>query len=136
MHEIVRNIYINANLENNDNSVYKIEQIKNVIPSSKLISKADRKAIITGVIDVMNINPAEVAKDADLRVSALVESGNKSKVEVAEKVKDLKQTIADLEAQIKAVRDDLSKAQIDQRNKETAINAEIAKINSIKEILA
>jgi hypothetical protein len=135
MHEIVKNIYIEAGLGNHDESVYKIEQIKGVIPASKLISKTDRKAIVNGVMEVMNINGAKVAKDADERIGVLIESGNKSKEETAAKVKDLKQTIADLEAQTRAVRDEMSKVQIDQRNKETAINAEVAKINSIKEIL-
>lgn len=135
MKDLVKNIYIGANIPQSDNSIYKIEEIKNVIPNSKLISKDVKKSIIAGMAGVMKLNKKEIIADVDVRVSTLKDELSKATTSNEEATKTSRDTIASLEAQIKEERQAMSNKQLEYSNYRTTINEELTKISSIKDLI-
>jgi predicted nucleic acid-binding Zn-ribbon protein len=135
MKELVKSIYIDAGLGNHDNSVYKVLDIKDAIPASKLISKDIRKAIVTNMMDVVGINAVSVIDDADARVKVLNTELEKASASIAETTQIAKKSIADLEAQIKAIRQDMTDKQVEFNKYRVEISEEVNKIKSTVQIL-
>ena len=135
MKELVKNIYIDSNISNSDHSVYKVLDIKSAIPASKLITKDVRKAIITNMMDVVGIDTVKVIDDADVRVNALKTELDKATASITETTQVTKQSIADLESQIKALRNDMAEKQLEYNRYRGEITEEIGKINSTIQIL-
>lgn len=135
MKDLVKSIYIGANIPQSDNSIYKIEEIKNVIPNSKLISKDVKKTIITGMASVMGLSNQEIITDATVRISTLKEELSKATVSIEETSKTSRETIANLEAQIKEERQTMATKQLEYSNYRTTINEEVTKISSIKDLI-
>jgi len=130
MKDLVKNIYIDSNISQSDHSIYKVLDIKEAIPASKLISKDVRKAIITNMMDVVGVDTVKAIDDADTRVNALKAELDKATASITETTQVTKQSIADLEAQIKALRDDMASKQLEYNRYRGEITEEIGKINS------
>jgi predicted nucleic acid-binding Zn-ribbon protein len=135
MKELVKSIYIDSNISNSDHSVYKVLDIKDAIPASKLITKDVRKAIVTNMMSVVGIDTVKVIDDADVRVNALKTELDKATASITETTQVTKQSIADLESQIKALRNDMAEKQLEYNRYRTEITEEIGKINSTVQIL-
>lgn len=135
MKDLVKNIYIDSNISQSDHSIYKVLDIKEAIPASKLISKDVRKSIITNMMDVVGIDTVKVIDDADVRVNALKTELDKAAASITETTQVTKQSIADLESQIKALRDDMASKQLEYNKYRGEITEEMSKIKSTVQTL-
>lgn len=135
MENVVKQIYASANIADSDQSIHKVLDIKNAIPNSKLISKDVRTTIVKNVLGAVGIDEVKLIDDADIRSKALKEELDKAMASISEVTQISKQSIAELEAQIREIRNDTSAKQLEFSKYRREIDDELNKIISAVQIL-
>lgn len=131
---LIENIYSTANLATTDHVVNKVQEIKGVLP--KLLTGSTKKNIVIGMLDVLKLDAKDIMLDADNREVALKTALSKFEKDADAAKKIDEQSIADLEAQAKRIRDGISTRALDQADKRSIINGEIKAIKDVKNIVA
>lgn len=123
-------IYAAANLTDLSKSIFKVDEIKKVLPAS--MTEETKKQSVIGMMQVSNITVEEVVNDANARTEALLGTLQKSTNETEEIIASGELEIKSHEAEIEALKARIEERKKIQEDQNKVINAELEKVNSIK----
>lgn len=126
-------IYMAADLTNMSKSIFKVDEIKKVLPSS--MTEETKKQSVIGMMQVSGITVEEVVNDANLRTDALLATLEESSCETSNIIADGEARIAQYQEEIKALKESIEQRKKLQEEQNKIINSELEKINSIKEFI-
>lgn len=125
----IEEIYEKAGISDLSNSVYKVEEIRSVLPST--LSASAKKESVLGMMQVSKITPEEVIEDASKRTAVLKGALDSFTNETIKVVETNTAEIVELENRIDALKDEINNRQLSQEQQEQLINNESVKIDSI-----
>lgn len=123
-------IYAAAYLTDLSKSIFKVDEIKKVLPAS--MTEETKKQSVIGMMTVSNITVEEVVSDANARTEALLGTLQKSTNETEAIIADGEEQIKQHEAEIEALRARIEERKKTQEEQNKVINAELEKVNTIK----
>lgn len=126
-------IYLQNNLADKSKSIFKIEEIKSVLPET-LPNQAKKDSVI-GMMKVSNLALEEVLNDAEQRKVILNGTLQKFTDETISMVEGCETEIKELENRINSLREKITSRKKSQEDQEEIINNEIKKIQSIVEFI-
>lgn len=122
-------IYGENELLDKTKSIFKAEEIKNVLPAN--LPNDAKKASVIGMLSVAQLTVDEILLDADKRIEVLNSALTKFTNETIETVESSEADIVQLEEQINVLREKINSRKKSQEDQETVINDEITKITNI-----
>lgn len=125
----IEDIYSQAGIADLSNSIYKVEEIRSVLPST--LSTSAKKESVLGMMQVSQITPETVIEDASQRIAVLKGALHSFTNETILIVEANTAEIAELENRINALKDEINNRQLSQEQQEQLINNESAKIDSV-----
>lgn len=125
----IEEIYEKAGISDLSKSIYKVEEIRSVLPST--LSTSAKKESVLGMMQVSKITPDEVIEDASTRVAVLKGALDSFTNETIKIVETNTAEIVELENRINALKDEINNRQLSQEQQEQLINSESDKIDSI-----
>lgn len=125
----VEDIYTIANMTDKSKSIYKVEEIKNILPNT--LSNAAKKESVLGMLQVSNITIDDVQEDSNLRKSALNTVKDKFTQETILMIENSTKEITELELRVNELKEAINSRTLLQEKQEELIDNETAKIDSI-----
>lgn len=125
----VEDIYTIANMADKSKSIYKVEEIKNILPNT--LSNAAKKESVLGMLQVSNITVDDVQEDSNLRKSALNTVKDKFTQETILMIENSTKEITELELRVNKLKEAINSRTLLQEKQEELIDNETAKIDSI-----
>lgn len=122
-------VYENNDLNDLESSIFKVDQIKNVLPEN--LPKEAKKESVIGMMGVSKLTVDTVLLDAEKRTSILNSALSKFTDETLNIFSDTEEKIAELEDTINSLRSTLTERKKLQEDQAELIEKEIDKINSI-----
>lgn len=126
----VEEIYASAGLSNLERSIFKVEEIRKVLPAN--LPNEAKKVSVIGMMQVSNIALEEVLVDANTRVEALKTVASQFEEETNAIVTECNAQIAQHEAEIERLKSQKLARSKDQEDQEELIAEEIKKVEAIK----
>lgn len=123
-------IYLAANLTNLTKSIFKVDEIKKVLPAS--MTEETKKQSVIGMMQVSGITVEEVVNDANARTEALLAALEESTAETENIIADGEALISKHEEEIRALKESIENRKKLQEEQNKLINAELEKVNNIK----
>lgn len=123
-------IYISTNLTDLSKSIFKVDEIKKVLPAS--MTEETKKQSVIGMMQVSGITVEEVINDADARTEALLGTLESSTSETENIIAEGEHQIEIHEAAIKALKTSIEERKKLQEEQNKIINVELEKVNNIK----
>lgn len=125
----VEDIYTIANMADKSKSIYKVEEIRNILPNT--LSNAAKKESVLGMLQVSNITIEDVQEDANLRKNALNTIKDKFTQESISMIENSTIEINELESRVNELKEAIDGRRLLQEKQEELIDNETAKIDSI-----
>lgn len=123
-------IYISTNLTDLSKSIFKVDEIKKVLPAS--MTEETKKQSVIGMMQVSGITVEEVVNDANARTEALLGTLEASTSETENIIAEGEHQIKLHEDAIKALKTSIEERKKLQEEQNKIINAELEKVNNIK----
>jgi hypothetical protein len=130
----VEAIYKTTSLSDRSKSIYKVEELKNALPSS-LDSQAAKQSVL-GVMKVAGLGKDEVLVDSDKRITALVEAKNQMAAEVQISIQTNLDEITQVEARVNKLKQENNQKKKMQEEQEASIQREIERIEAIVKFIS
>ena len=129
----IEDIYKSVNMEDLSKSIYKVEEIKGVLPNT--LPMATKKESVLGMMQVSGVSIEEVFNDFNNRNSVLKSALESFSNETIQIVESNSKQIYLLEEEINKLKENINSRKLEQEQQEKIINDEIEKINSIAEFI-
>lgn len=129
----IEDIYKAGDIEDLSKSIYKIEEIKSVLPNT--LPTATKKESVIGMMKVSNITLDEILDDADYRKNALEDVLIKFTDDTTKIIEESSNEIKELEERINELKESINARKLEQEQQSKIIKDEITKINSIIEFM-
>lgn len=126
-------VYLIANLTDLSKSIYKVDEIRKVLPSS--MTEETKKQSVIGMMQVSNITVEEVISDANMRTEMLLATLQESTCETENIIADGEARIRQYEEEIKALSQTIEDRKKLQEEQNKIINKELETISKIKEFI-
>jgi hypothetical protein len=130
----VEAIYKTTSLSDRSKSIYKVEELKNALPSS-LDNQAAKQSVL-GVMKVAGLSKDETLVDSDKRITALVEAKNKMSADVQTTIQQNLDQITQLEARVNQLKQANNQQKKMQEEQEASIQREIERIEAIVKFIS
>ena len=125
----IKDIYENAQLSDESKSIFKIEEIKNILPNT--MDSVSKKNSVIGMMGVSNLKVEDVLTDAELRNKVLNTVLSNFTDETINIIQNGENEITNLKDQITNLEKMMEERKQMQTSQEKVINDEITKINNI-----
>lgn len=125
----INSIYESNNLSDFESSIFKVEQIKNVLPEN--LPKESKKESVIGMMGVSKLTVDTCLIDAENRIGTLNGALCKFTEETVKIFDETENEIAELEDKVNSLRSMLTSRKKLQEDQAELIEKEIEKINSI-----
>jgi glutamine synthetase type III len=126
-------IYITNNLSDLSNSIFRIEDMKKVLPKD-LPEKAKRDSVL-GIMGISNLTTESIISDANNRIAVLNKTLENFSNETISIIEDSENQISQLEEQINSLKESIINRKKSQEEQEKVIEQEKNKIQSISEFI-
>jgi len=129
----VEEIYKDNELGDLSNSIFKVEEIKVVLPEN--LPTVSKKSAVIGMMGVSHLKLEDVLADAEKRTSILTAALKKFSDETCNNVIENEEKIVDLESQINELKEKNIERKKYQEDQEIVIEIENKKIQSIVDFI-
>lgn len=129
----IEKIYDVGNMSDLSKSVYKIEEIKSVLPNT--LPTAAKKESVLGMMQVSGITVEEVIEDANNRSEVLNSVLLNFTNQTVELIEESSNEIKELEDRINELKEGINSRKLEQEQQEKIIKDEFEKINTVIEFI-
>lgn len=116
-----------------EKSIYKVEEIKKVLPNS--LPSAAKKESVLGMMKVSDITVEEVLEDAKIRKSMLNEVKDDFSKETINIIEESQREIQEHDKRINELKESINKRTLNQEKQEKIIEDELKKIDEISNFI-
>lgn len=129
----IEDIYRENNLADKTKSIFKIQEVKNVLPEN-LPNEALKQSVL-GLLRVSDLNVEDLLTDAETRTTILDAALQKVTEETNIIVSNSKESIKELEEKINILKEAITSREKLQEDSESMVNAEKQSIKSIVDFI-